>query len=117
MPHPSKKRAQVSKPHIPTGQELYDAIMHEIEPELTTEGVKHIAETYKHETPHERYERKKRYILAFERYKQAYEGYIQTLQAQVDRYRRASIQEAEIEDREQEEGFMDMIHSAILKAA
>ena len=112
-----KKHAPVAKPRIPTGQELYDAIMCEIEPELTTDGVKRIAQTYKDETPHERYERKKRYILAFERYDQAYEGYIQTLQTQVDRYCKSSFEAAEVEDREQEKSSMDAIHQAILQTA
>jgi hypothetical protein len=105
-----------SPPAIPTGQELYDALMGHIEPELTTEGQETLAEKYKGETPEEQEERKKRYELAFERYEQAYQDYIQTLQAQVERYRRNSFQHVELEDRVEEEGLLGRLQDAIFRS-
>src|SRR3989338_10631299 len=96
-------------PSIPTGQELYDLIMGNIEQELTTEGLKTIAAKYANETTEEKYERKKRYDLAFDRYAQAYEGYIGTLQAQMERYRKQSFQHVELSDRTSEAGFLETI--------
>lgn len=99
---------------IPTGQELYDAIMGHIEPELTTGCLPVLEEKYVDETPEEQAKRTQRYELAFERYDLAYEGYIQTLQTQVDRYRRHSFAKVEVEDRQEEEGFLKKLNHAIL---
>ncbi|MBI3331899.1 hypothetical protein HYZ99_02980 [Candidatus Peregrinibacteria bacterium] len=104
-------------PVIPTGQELFDVIMGQIEPELTTEGVKTLDQKYQNETAEGLMERKKRYDLAFERYDQAYEGYVGTLQAQMQRYRKHSFNQAEMEDRQSEGNFLDRIHTAMFKAA
>ncbi|MEK7591049.1 MAG: hypothetical protein AAB489_02470 [Patescibacteria group bacterium] len=103
-------------PAIPTGQELYDSIMGHIEPELTTSALPLLAEHYQNETPEEATARKQRYELAFERYDQAYDGYIQTLHAQADRYRRQSFAHVELKSREWDKGFLDQLHGAILEA-
>ena len=107
MTNPTPSPAQ--PPALPTGQQLYDAIMAHIEPELTTEGVKLLDAKYKDESPAQLAERKKRYALAFELYEQHYAGYIQALQGQVSRYRKATFIEVEIEDRAVEEGILDNI--------
>src|SRR3989338_2384803 len=100
---------------IPTGQELYDSIMGHIEPDLTSEGLKTLDQKYASETPMETAERKQRYELAFERYEQAYQGYIETLQAQAHRYHKESIQKVELEHREKEDGLLDKIQQAIFQ--
>lgn len=102
-------------PPIPTGRELYDSIMGHIEPELTTAALPLLVEHYQSETPGEAAVRKQRYELAFERYEQAYSGYIQTLQTQADRYRRESFACVELKSRERDEGFLDRLHGAILQ--
>jgi hypothetical protein len=61
-------------------------------------------------------QRKQRYELAFERYEQAYQGYINTLQAQVERYRRSSFDQVEMEDRKEDEGLLGKISQSILAA-
>ena len=108
------QEASTQRPAIPTGQELYDAIMGHIEPELTTASLQVLAEKYADETPEERANRKQQYECAFAQYDQAYEGYIQTLQAQVDRHRRHSFTEVELEDRQEEEGFLKTLSHTIL---
>ncbi len=107
----------ISPPKVPTGQEIFDAIMGHIEPELTTEGLKTVPVTYKNETPEQLAARKQRYELAFERYEQAYEGYMQTLHAQVGKYRRASFTNAELNDRRHDEGALGQLDNAILSLA
>lgn len=104
-------------PHIPTGQELYDLIMGNIEQELTTEGLKMLKVKYAGETTEEKYARKKRYDVAFGRYKEAYEGYIATLQAQMERYRRHSFRQIETDDQQVEQGLLGKIQSAMGEAA
>ncbi len=86
-----------SPPKIPTGREIFDAIMGHIEVELTTEGLKTIAEKYKNETHEDLEARKKRYAAAFERYEQAYMGYMDVLHSQVLRFRKESFTQVEME--------------------
>ena len=97
-------------PVIPTGQEIFDAIMGQIEPELTTEGIKTLAEKYKNETPANEYERRKRYALAYERYEKAYDETMATLHTQVDRYRRSSFSQVEQEDRANESAAFEALN-------
>ncbi len=108
--------AALLPPRIPTGKEIYDAIMGGIEPELTTEGVKLVTEKYKNETPADRDLRKHRYELALERYEEAYEGYMATLHSQVLRYRKSSFDEVEVSDRRQEGGLLDRLSQSFLQA-
>ena len=106
-----------SPPKIPTGRELFDSLMAHIEPELTSEGWKTLEEKYKNETPEERALRTKRYELAFERCQQAFDDYMETLDMQVSRYRREAFAHAEMEDRGQEEGFLNQLSAYFPQAA
>src|SRR3989344_4069342 len=98
---------------IPTGQELYDSLMGHIEPDLTSEGLKVLDQKYANETPVQTTERKKKYELAFERYEQAYQGYIETLHAQATRYRKESFSKVELEHRGKEAGLLETLQQAI----
>lgn len=92
-------------------------LMAHIEPELTSEQSKTLAEKYKNESPEERALRKQRYDLAFERCQRAYNEYMATLDAQVARYRRDAFLHAEMEDRSHEEGAIGRLGSFILQSA
>ena len=116
MPDPTPPAA-LTPPKIPTGQEIFDAIMQHIEPELTTEGLKTVDAKYTGEAPAAKEARRKRYTLAFERYEQAYEGYMATLHAQVQRYRRESFDRVETEDRTREDGVLASLGQHMLKLA
>ena len=107
MPTPIPPRPH--PPKIPTGQELYDAIMMNIEPELTTDIAKTLDAKYKDESPEDRAARNQKYDLAFERYEEAYKEYMATLDSQVHRYRREVLVHAEMEDRVQDEPLLDKI--------
>jgi hypothetical protein len=113
MPTPNPASV-ILPPKVPTGQEIFDAIMGHIEPELTSEGLKTIPAKYKGESREDLQRRKQRYELAFERYEQAYEGYMQTLHSQVARYRRESFTNAELEDRRDDNRALGQLGSAIL---
>ncbi len=104
-------------PAIPTGRELYDALMGHIEPELTTAGRTLLPETYKNETAEDKAARMKRYELAFERCEQSYNDYLQTLDTQVNRYRREAFAHVEIRDRARDEGFFDQFNSLVTNLA
>ena len=94
-------------PKIPTGRELYDALMGHIEPELVTDASKLLDEKYKDETPEHHAARMKRYDLAFERYEESYREYMATLDAQVVRYRHQAFAHTELTDRaESDDGIL-----------
>ena len=103
-------------PRLPTGQELYDAIMGHIDSDLTTANVQEMSKPQSGETPEQVEARKKRYTLAFERYEQAYEGYMATLHEQVTRYCVQARRQAEVNDRTQEAGILDQLSSSFLQA-
>ncbi len=118
MSDPASQTAQAAgqtaaPPRIPTGQELYDLIMAHIEPELTTEGLKNLKEKYKDENPEQLASRKQKYQVAFDRYEQAYQGYLATLQTQVDRFYRASFAQVEVEDRQYESATMQSLQQSL----
>lgn len=110
-------QTQILPPALPTGRELYDAIMGYIEPELTSEGAKTLAAKYKNESNEERETRLQRYELAFERYEEAYTGYLATLGAQVTRYSREAYSHAEARTRHRESGFLDSLEAQFSQAA
>lgn len=116
-PNPASTSTHLTPPKIPTGQEIFDAIMGHIEPELTTQGLETLEQKYVNETQEERDARKKRYALAFERYETAYEGYMGTLHAQVTRYRRESFGRAEMEDKQEDQSVLDRINQSFLSFA
>ncbi len=102
-------------PAVPTAQELFDVLMKDIEPELTSEGQKRLAEKYANETLPEYAARRQRYELAFAQYDAAYEEYMDRLQTQVERYRRHSFEEVEMEDRQEEETEMKKLDHMIVQ--
>lgn len=104
--------SNVTPPRIPTGQELFDAIMGYIEPELTTEGVKTLDAKYKNETPDQQLERRKRYARAYEQYEKAYQETMETLHAQINRYSRVSFEQMEQGDRTDEESTLNSLSQA-----
>ena len=97
----------IVSPDIPTGPQLFNAIMGTIEPELTTEGMKTLKEKYKNETPADAGKRKLRYQKAFAQYDEAYAKAIAALQSQQDQYRRASFNRLENDDRASEQKTMN----------
>jgi hypothetical protein len=114
---PADQAAAASPPRIPTGQEIFDIIMSHIEPELTSEGLKAIDAKYASETPEDKQARRKRYEQAFVRYEQAYQGYMATLNEQVQRFYRQSFTHIEQEDRQREGGDLSAIEAQLFQAA
>lgn len=103
-------------PRIPTGHELYDALMGHIEPELTTEQSPLLDERYKNETLPERVSRLQRYELAFERYETAEKEYLATLQTQVSRYKKETAKRVEVEERAREDNLLGSIVQSFASA-
>jgi hypothetical protein len=91
--------------------------MSHIEPELVTENAQKLDAQYKNETPEHHAARMQRYALAFERCDRAYGEYMQTLDTQVNRYRKDAFAHAELKDKSHEEGFLDAFNTLFHKAA
>ncbi len=104
-------------PKIPTGRELYDAMMHHFEPELTTAMAATLSGKYKNESAEDKAVRMNRYELAFERCDKAYNEYMETLDTQVKRYQREAFAHAEMSDRQHDEGFLDHLGTLFQTAA
>jgi len=105
--------ATLEPPVIPTGQELFNVLMGNIEPELTTEGVKLLMEKYKNETPTEELQRRRRYELAYQKYEEAYTRTMNKIHDQVDHYRRVSFTEVEDEDRAEDSLLLNAITKSL----
>ncbi len=93
------KTDDTSAPLIPTGEELYDRLMAEIEPELLTKNLPTLDEKYKGESPEDAKVRADRYDKAFAEYEKRLAEYMGSLKGKVNSYRRTAMQSAEAEDR------------------
>lgn len=78
-------------PKIPSGKEIYDSIMQEIEPELTTEGVSLLPQKYQNETPEAARARAERYKRAWHVYKERFDTYKSELHEKVKRYSKQTV--------------------------
>lgn len=98
---------------LPTGDEIYDALMSKIDMELITVNIPTLDEKYKNESPADQVLRLKRYQTAYAEYDKAYAAWIQTLQGAVQTYRRHALRSAEERDRAGETQAMTELDAAI----
>lgn len=100
---------------IPTGTELYDAIMGEIEPELTSSQLPLLAAKYENESHEERKERLQRFNFAFTLYQRCYDEYLIELKKNAnackDTARTLSDKETALEQHHAEQNLLDAIDS------
>ncbi|MFH0770046.1 MAG: hypothetical protein V1926_01575 [Candidatus Peregrinibacteria bacterium] len=80
-------------PKIPllpkSGKELYDFIMRQIEPELTSDQSPLLNEKYKNETPHQLQERGRRYIKAFDQFNRELQKYREETNGTIAQYKKS----------------------------
>ncbi len=89
---------------IPSGDEIYDALMSKIEPELMRDNLLHLDELYAGESEEDRAVRYQRYADAFVAYKEALREWMTRLQQAMHDYRQALVLAAEDVD-QQEKGY------------
>lgn len=99
---------------LPTGQQVYDALMGEIEPDLLTTSIPLLEEKHKGESDEERSMRYRRYEQAYEQYDQAFAAWSVTLQNAVHDYRREALRSAEEASREKEASALQQLEQAIV---
>ena len=86
----------VGIPPIPNGgRELYDQIMEQIEPELTSAQAPLLGEKYKDETPEQAASRAARYEKAFAEYRKRFAAFGADWEAQMQRFIRAVRNDSE----------------------
>lgn len=103
-------------PMIPSGQEIYDALMGRIEPELTTSQAPLLKEKYVNETPEEKAQRAERYAHAFQAYEIAFRALMQELEASVRTFQRTVQGSVELRSREEENAAIADLDSQIFSA-
>ncbi len=97
---------------IPTGKEIYDHLMGDIEPELVTDTIPALDEKYKDETEEQKEKRKQRYKAAFDAYHKAFDTWIANLRTQVDKVRKTALRAAEEKSFEKEAEILAQIESS-----
>lgn len=87
---------------IPSGSQVYDALMYDIEPELLTDNLQHLDEKYADETAEGRAMRYKRYEKAFATYDAVFTKWIDDLAASVQTFKKDAMKTAEAQTRDEE---------------
>jgi hypothetical protein len=94
--------AQFAGLQLPTGEELYNFLMKDIDTDLLTDQLALLDEKYKNETPEQAAERAKRYEKSFAEYETRLAAYMGELNAKVHEYQHAAMKSAEHEERVEE---------------
>jgi hypothetical protein len=96
---------------VPSGTEIYDALMGGIEPELVSANMALLEEKYKNETAEEKEVRQERYQKAFEAYDKAYKEWISDLSAAVEAKKKDAYKVAEEQTKNADEAVLGDIES------
>jgi len=91
MPNPAPAAGIPMIPARKSGAEIYNSIMREIEPELTTDQIPLMKEKYKDETHEQKKARGERYAKAMEEYEKRYAAYLQEQDAKVRSFKIGAI--------------------------
>lgn len=97
---------------MPSGEEIYDSIMAEIEPELTTPQLPLLKEKYKDETAEQAKARAERYQKAFKLYDSIYQNFVIEVDTKAREYRRSALQSAEREESAKEAASLSGLEAA-----
>lgn len=101
---------------LPTGRELYDVIMAQIEPELTSKQLPTLPQKYATETPDEAQERQARYDRAFAEYGKRFATFSEQLSGQVHAFQHIAVSAAEMSTKADEADGLAAITASIASA-
>ena len=101
----------IMPPPVFTGEEIYDMIMQEIEPELTSYELPTLDEKYKDESPEAAAARAERYNKAFDAYYKRFYEYCSEWGGQFRSFQHAAMRSLEGADREEEHIELQAIES------
>jgi len=97
--------------YFPSGEEIYNAFMSKIEPDLLTQNVDGLAEKYKGETDEQREARKLRYQKAYALYEAKLAEWFSGLTTEVKNLRRAVLRASEEKEVGKKEGILATLES------
>lgn len=103
-------------PVLPDGEQFYDSLMSQIEPELVSTQLPLLDARYAGETDEQKAVRQARYDAAFTEFDRRAAEEMVGLENEVHTYKVSSMREAEAASREQEMTDMSMLESSILAA-
>lgn len=87
---------------LPTGAEIYDGLMADIEPDLVSAAIPLIDAKYAGETPEQTAERLARYKAAYEEYERRFNEWADEMEVLVNAYRKDALKLEEQDSKEQE---------------
>ena len=118
MPDPQTQAARTApsptKPVIPSGQEIFDKIMQEIEPDLISTNVNTLEEKYGAEPEEEKKARLEKYKLAFAEYDKKYKVYMDDLTKRVAEYTKYEMKKIEVKNKEKEQEVLADLEASIM---
>lgn len=100
-------------PIVHNGQEMYDAIMRTIEPELCSEAIPLLEEKCKNETDDQKKARAERYTKAYAEYDKRAAEFFAEVGTQVNKLKRQAFSSAEQKNRSEETAKMQQLESLI----
>jgi hypothetical protein len=104
--------AHLPKPlALPTPEETYDAIMGQIDPELTTSKLPLLDEKYKTETQEQTLARKEKYVRSFQAYDEKFREYRREIEQRSQSYQRSVMAANESLQRGSESAQMSAIET------
>ncbi len=98
---------------MPTGDEIYDGLMCDIEMDLISVNLPKLDAKYANETPEDREARLERYQKAYAKYDEAYAIWMGEMNALVEKNRRNALRSAEAKEREQEAVALSALDAAM----
>ncbi len=105
-----------TEPTIMTGEEFYDSVMAQIEPELVSTQLPLLDARYAGESEEQKAVRQARYDKAFEEFDRRAAEEMAGLEHEVHEYKVTTMREAETASRQQESNDMAILESSILAA-
>lgn len=119
MAQPASTQAAPFDPKILldlTPEQVYDAIMREIEPDLTTDRQPQLEQLYAGETPEQATERFERYARAYEEYDRRYAAYKEARAHGMHVFLRGTMRDVEHDDRSSDDASLETLASSIATA-
>jgi len=96
---------------IPTGEDLHDAIMGAIEPDLLTSNIHGLDEKYEDESEEDKAKRMERYKKAFKKYNGMYTKWMSSLHSEASSYKASVLEKALSASNEEDDAMADDIES------
>ena len=109
---PQTDPTKVNSPNRKLAEEIYDNIMSQIEPELTTEEIHTLDEKYKDETEEQRKGRMARYEKAYAHFDKEVDTFLGNVQEKARESKRTSLKKKEAEVRRKEEAALNNLEEA-----